>query len=132
MNLASVASVSSLLGQACFSEWGLMASFPGFFSLPLIFCPFRSLSLCFCSLLQAQRPVLHGFRSPDQGLALQQPRCAIRGRVNRREIKQIYNKYKPKKRHLPPPQPFEPEDRFLDFVALLDPLASLATAPGGT
>ena len=53
-------------------------------------------------------------------------------RVNRREIKQIYNKYKPKKRHLPPPQPFEPEDRFLDFVALLDPLASLATAPGGT
>jgi len=53
-------------------------------------------------------------------------------RVNRREIKQVYNKYKPKKRHLPPPQPFEPEDRFLDFVALLDPLASLATAPGGT
>jgi hypothetical protein len=53
-------------------------------------------------------------------------------RVNRREIKQIYSKYKPKKRHLPPPQPFEPEERFLDFVALLDPLASLATAPGGT
>ena len=26
----------------------------------------------------------------------------------------------------------EPEDQFLDFVALLDPLASLATAPGGT
>jgi hypothetical protein len=53
-------------------------------------------------------------------------------RVNRREVKQVYNKYKPKKRHLPPPQPFEPEDRFLDFVALLDPLASLATASGGT
>jgi hypothetical protein len=79
LNLASVASVSSLLGQACFSEWDLMTSFPGFFSLPLIFCPFRSLSLCFCYLLQAQRPVLHGFRSPDRGLALQQPRCAIRG-----------------------------------------------------
>jgi hypothetical protein len=56
-----------------------MASFPGFFSFPLIFCTFGSLSLCFCSLFQAQRPVLYGFRSPDQGLALQQPRCAIRG-----------------------------------------------------
>ena len=44
-------------------------------------------------------------------------------RVNRREIKQIYNKYKPKKRDVPPPEPFEPEDRFLDFVELLDPLA---------
>jgi Transposase DDE domain len=53
-------------------------------------------------------------------------------RVNRREIKQIYRKYKPKKRHLPPPQPFEPEDQFLDFVALLDPLAALVSAPGGT
>jgi len=44
-------------------------------------------------------------------------------RVNRREIKQIYSKYPPKKRHVPPPEPFEPEDRFLDFVELLDPLA---------
>jgi hypothetical protein len=44
-------------------------------------------------------------------------------RINRREVKQVYNKYKPKKRHLPPPQPFEPEERFLDFVDLLDPLA---------
>jgi len=44
-------------------------------------------------------------------------------RVNRREIKQIYNKYKPKKRQVPPPDPFNPEDQFLDFVDLLDPLA---------
>jgi hypothetical protein len=44
-------------------------------------------------------------------------------RINRREIKQIYNKYKPKKRDVPPPEPFEPEDRFLDFVDILDPLA---------
>lgn len=44
-------------------------------------------------------------------------------RINRREIKQIYNKYKPKKRDVPPPEPFEPEDRFLDFVEILDPLA---------
>src|SRR2546423_11265731 len=44
-------------------------------------------------------------------------------RINRRELKQIYHKYQPKKRHLPPPAPFEPEDQFLDFVDLLDPLA---------
>lgn len=44
-------------------------------------------------------------------------------RINRREVKQVYNKYKPKKRQVPPPEPFEPEDQFLDFVDLLDPLA---------
>ena len=44
-------------------------------------------------------------------------------RINRREIKQIYHKYKPKKRRVPPPEPFDPEDQFLDFVDLLDPLA---------
>ena len=44
-------------------------------------------------------------------------------RINRREIKQIYHKYKPKKRRVPPPDPFEPEEQFLDFVDLLDPLA---------
>jgi Transposase DDE domain/Insertion element 4 transposase N-terminal len=48
---------------------------------------------------------------------------ARRLRINRREIKQIYNKYKPKKRNVPPPEPFEPEEQFLDFVHLLDPLA---------
>ena len=53
-------------------------------------------------------------------------------RVNRRELKQIYSKYKPKKRHLPPPAPFEPQEQFLDFVALLDPLAALASTAGGT
>jgi Transposase DDE domain len=52
-------------------------------------------------------------------------------RVNRREVKQIYNKYKPKKRQLPPPVPFEPQERFLDFVELLDPLAALATTGTG-
>ena len=44
-------------------------------------------------------------------------------RINRREIKQIYHKYKPKKRGVPPPAPFEPEEQFLDCVELLDPLA---------
>ena len=44
-------------------------------------------------------------------------------RINRREIKQVYKKYKPKKRGLPPPEPFQPEEQFLDFVELLDPLA---------
>ena len=48
---------------------------------------------------------------------------ARRLRINRREVKQVYNKYKPKKRQLPPPEPFDPEDQFLDFVDLLDPLA---------
>ena len=50
-------------------------------------------------------------------------------RVNRREIKQIYHKYKPKKRQVPAPDPFDPEDQFLDFVDLLDPLAP--ALPGG-
>jgi hypothetical protein len=45
-------------------------------------------------------------------------------RINRREVKQVYNKYKPKKRDLPPPEPFGPAEQFLDFVALLDPLTS--------
>lgn len=49
-------------------------------------------------------------------------------RINRREVKQIYNKYKPKKRDLPAPEPFGPQDQFLDFVELLDPLVPL---PGG-
>ena len=44
-------------------------------------------------------------------------------RINRREIKQVYRKYKPKKRGVPPPEPFDPNDQFLDFVDLLDPLA---------
>jgi hypothetical protein len=51
-------------------------------------------------------------------------------RINRREIKQVYHKYKPKKRGLPPPAPFEPGEQFLDFVKLLDPLA--ATHSGGS
>lgn len=40
-------------------------------------------------------------------------------RVNRREVKKVYNKYKPKKRHLPPPAPFRPHERFEDFVQLI-------------
>jgi len=52
---------------------------------------------------------------------------ARRLRINRREVKQIYNKFKPKKRNVPPPAPFEPDEQFLDFVDLLDPLALLVT-----
>ncbi len=44
-------------------------------------------------------------------------------RINRREVKQVYSKYKPKKRQVPPPESFDPGDQFLDFVDLLDPLA---------
>lgn len=49
-------------------------------------------------------------------------------RVNRREAKQHYSKYKPKKRDLPPAEPFGPDEQFLDFVAVLDPLALLPAA----
>jgi hypothetical protein len=52
-------------------------------------------------------------------------------RINRREVKQVYNKYKPKKRDLPPPKPFEPDERFLDFVDLLDPLTTAIVAQTG-
>jgi hypothetical protein len=45
-------------------------------------------------------------------------------RINRREVKQVYNKHKPKKRELPPPASFGPEEQFLDCVDLLDPLAA--------
>ena len=50
---------------------------------------------------------------------------ARRLRINRREVKQIYNKYKPKKRQLPPPEPFDPEDQFLDLSTclILSPLS---------
>jgi Transposase DDE domain/Insertion element 4 transposase N-terminal len=55
---------------------------------------------------------------------------ARRLRINRREVKQVYSKYKPKKRQLPPPEPFGPEDHFLDFVDLLDPLAATLSVGG--
>jgi DDE family transposase/transposase IS4-like protein len=51
-------------------------------------------------------------------------------RINRREVKQVYNKYKPKKRQVPPPAPFDPQAQFLDFVDLLDPL-KVALSVGG-
>jgi hypothetical protein len=40
-------------------------------------------------------------------------------RINRRELKQVYQKYKPKKRAVPPPEPFAPQERFEEFVVLL-------------
>lgn len=55
---------------------------------------------------------------------------ARRLRINRREVKQVYNKYKPKKRDVPPPEPFDPDAQFLDFVALLDPLGSALSVGG--
>lgn len=47
-------------------------------------------------------------------------------RINRRELKQIYSKYRPKQRGLPPPAPFAPGEQFLDFVVLVEPLAAAA------
>ena len=69
---------------------------------------------------QATEPLLRRMRLQMVRLLLPVRRL----RINRREVKQVYNKYKPKKRDVPPPAPFEPEDQFLDFVHLLDPLAS--------
>jgi len=40
-------------------------------------------------------------------------------RINRRELKQVYHKYKPKKRDVPPPKPFEPGERFEEFVVIV-------------
>jgi len=40
-------------------------------------------------------------------------------RINRRELKQVYHKYKPKKRDVPPPKPFAPGERFEDFVVIV-------------
>ena len=45
-------------------------------------------------------------------------------RINRRELKQLYRKYKPKKRDQPPPAPFAPGEQFLDFVVLVEPVAA--------
>ncbi len=40
-------------------------------------------------------------------------------RINRRELKQVYQKCKPKKRDVPPPQPFAPGERFEEFVVIV-------------
>ena len=40
-------------------------------------------------------------------------------RLNRRELKQVYKKYKPKKRAVAPPKPFAPGERFEDFVVIV-------------
>lgn len=53
-------------------------------------------------------------------------------RMHRREIKQIYTKYPPKKRDAPPAVPFKPDEQFLDFVDLLDPLACKEQAANKT
>src|SRR5215472_16279176 len=47
----------SLLGQPCFSEWNLVPSFSGCFSLPLSFYPLSSPSFWFCRLSPGKRPV---------------------------------------------------------------------------
>jgi len=42
-----------------------------------------------------------------------------RFRLNRRELKQVYQKYKPKKRQLPAPKPFAVGECFVDFVVIV-------------
>jgi Transposase DDE domain len=85
--------------------------------------------LCFALTLEPEEAIM----SLGERLQHKMARHVLpprRLRINRREIKQIYHKYKPKKRQVPPPEPFEPEEQFLDFVELLDPLAPLLTVGG--
>ena len=42
-----------------------------------------------------------------------------RVRLNRRELKQVYQNYKPKKRNVPPPKPFEPGEGFETLVVIV-------------
>ena len=46
-------------------------------------------------------------------------RLQRRLRLHRGEIKQVYQKDKPKKRDVPPPKPFAPKERFEDFVVIV-------------
>jgi len=77
---------------------------------------------------ESAEPLLRGVREKVACHVLPARRMCI----NRREVKQVYNKYKPKKRHLPPPALFALQEQFLDFVVLLDSLASLLPAEGAT
>jgi hypothetical protein len=76
---------------------------------------------------EASDPLRRRLRARMRQMVLPERRL----RVNRREVKQVYNKHKPKKRNVPPPKPFEPHEQFLDFVHLLDPLAVLLPAEKG-
>lgn len=76
---------------------------------------------------EATAPLLQRLYEKLTGQCLPERRL----RINRREVKQVYTKYKPKKRHLPPPKPFEPDAHFLDFVDLLDPLCTSLLAKKG-
>jgi hypothetical protein len=74
----------------------------------------------FAQIMQAQdaEPIRRRLQR-DMSAVILPPRLL---RVNRREVKQVYNKYKPKKRNLPPPESFLPEQCFEDFVQMVDPL----------
>jgi hypothetical protein len=79
------------------------------------------LSLAMIVEPEAREPLLRRLRHQ-----MAQPVLPVRVlRINRGEVKPIATKYKPKKRDLPAPEPFGSEEQFLDFVAMLDPLAPL-------
>ena len=65
-------------------------------------------------------PALQQWRA---GRLRERLRCHLlperRLRINRRELKQVYQKYKPKKRNVPPPKPFEPGECFETFVVIV-------------
>ena len=67
-----------------------------------------------------QEPVLHRWRTERLLLRLRRNLLPERRlRINRRQLKQVHQKYKPKKRDVPPPKPFEPGARFVDFVLIV-------------
>src|SRR6266849_8378213 len=78
---ALAASGCSLLGQAHLSEWCLMAFFPGFPSVPLICCSFRSKFRRFCQVTGAPCPALHTLPLPGHDSRFPSARCAIRGQT---------------------------------------------------
>jgi hypothetical protein len=57
---------------------GSCAPFPGFVSFPPC-SAFFMLSICCSHLFRTPHPVQHSLHPPAKRLALQQPRCAIRG-----------------------------------------------------
>ncbi len=58
-----------------------MAFFPGFPSVPLLCCSFRSKFRCFCRLPGVPHPALHALPLPGHDSRVLPSRCAIRGHI---------------------------------------------------
>lgn len=78
---ALAASGCPLLGRAHLSAWHLRAFFPGFPSVPLLCCSFRSKFRYFCQPTGSPRPARHALPLQGHDSRFSPSRCAIRGRV---------------------------------------------------